>query len=255
MIDLLYLSFNRREFTEVSLAALVANTNWDLVNSFTVYDDASTDGTREIVIDALAEIQIHGRVRLCSATPEMRYGNPVAIMNHFMRPECTGTFCKIDSDTMLPPGWLDACCTVMQENPELDLLGIEPPASRKRPLGVHGPPIVDPRELEPGPLRYVPCRSIGGIGMMRRRAFARYPDMRPEQTYGGFTGWQIRHPDLKIGWIAPPLDVFLLDRLPGEPWVSLSREYIAKGWQRGWGGYTEADSRLWEWWQGAACPA
>ena len=37
-----------------------------------------------------------------------------------------------------------------------------------------------------------------------------------------------------------PLKVFLLDRLPGEPWASLSRKYIAKGWQRAWSGYDPA---------------
>ena len=46
-VSLLFPAFNRLEFTKQSWAALMANTDWSLVSEFHVYDDGSTDGTRE----------------------------------------------------------------------------------------------------------------------------------------------------------------------------------------------------------------
>jgi hypothetical protein len=72
--------------------------------------------------------------------------------------------------------------------------------------------------------------------------------MVPHGTYGGFTDWQLLHKEVRKGWILPPLKVFLLDRLPMEPWASLSRKYIAAGDQRPWANYKPADAHLWSWW-------
>ncbi len=73
--------------------------------------------------------------------------------------------------------------------------------------------------------------------------------MRQHSTYGGFTDWQQRHPELVNGWIVPPLKLFLLDRLPIEPWASLSKKYESTGQQRFWTRYPmEAAPALWEWW-------
>jgi GT2 family glycosyltransferase len=44
VIDLIFLSHNRREFTEACLQNLIRNTNWDRVNRLILYDDNSTDG-------------------------------------------------------------------------------------------------------------------------------------------------------------------------------------------------------------------
>jgi hypothetical protein len=46
-VELVYLAWNRKVFTEASFALLRANTDWDLVDRLVVYDDCSTDGTRE----------------------------------------------------------------------------------------------------------------------------------------------------------------------------------------------------------------
>lgn len=47
----------------------------------------------------------------------------------------------------------------------------------------------------------------------------------------GFSEWQHTYQPVR-GWIRPDLPVALLDRVPLEPWLSLSQEYIANGWQR-----------------------
>ncbi len=190
---------------------------------------------------------------------ERPFGGPVAAMLDFISySDVSALFAKIDNDVILPPGWLDACLGVMEAHPELDLLGIEPPGSRTPA------PWATEREIAPEIARapgstaitlghthgYVHCDAIGGIGLMRTAAFCARAQMRPHgpNGVGGFTDWQLQHKDMRKGWIVPPLNVFLLDRLPMEPWASLSREYIAKGWQRPWTNYRPEDSALWAWW-------
>lgn len=226
MIDLLFLAHNRLRFTQEALAALEANTNWSKVARLLIYDDGSNDGTREFLQD-----------RSYVFRPEFRFGlwgSPVSVMNHYLcasSPHEERLFGKIDSDTMVPYGWLDECLSVMNEYRELKLLGIEAfcriAAQVSRGRG------------------YQPARHIGGIGIMRSDAFVTLP--RPYGRFG-FTAWQEQTPKAQKGWINPSLPVFLLDRLPREPWRALSKEYIAKGWQRAWSPYDETMRDLWSWW-------
>lgn len=225
MIDILFPIWGREDFTEAAQDALVSNTRWG--NAHVVEYSRST--------------------------------GPVAIMNDYLSKPGSEIFAKIDNDTIVPPGWLDQALMVMEENPELDLLGIEPPASRTPapwlpPSGQFtAPELTGPHVLKGSgntARGYAPCDMIGGIGLMRRRAFAGRLPMQPHGPLGtgGFSDWQLQHPEVTKGWIIPPLNVFLLDRLPIEPWASLSKRYIAEGVQRPWTNYSAEDSHLWEWW-------
>lgn len=260
MIDLIYLAKDRPEFTAASLRALAANTNWELVRRIRIY----TDGAQFPYITTDCADEMGQRLEIDCCT----YGGPVAIMNAFLaeRPADGGVaptevWAKIDNDVIVPPGWLDRCLAVMENQPFLDLLGIEPPASRTRaPWTPRGTKVEAPEWAGAGHhvyggafAGYAPCRSIGGIGLFRSRAFAKREAMKPFATYGGFTDWQERQRDLVKGWVVPPLGLFLLDRLPFDPWASLSVEYIAKGWQRPWTPYDlTAGPELWYWWYTSA---
>jgi len=247
MIDLIYLAHNRLEFTKASLANLIANTDWDQVSRLLIYDDNSTDGTREYLQSV--EYPARPEVQLCFGT----FGSPVAIMNHHIQAGGEELFAKIDSDTMVPLGWLEECLPVVDR---LDLLGIEArlcvdevtPCPWERPQGFRAW------------RSFVPASFIGGIGLMRRPAF-RHPlsgelSLPIPNGRFGFTSWQERHNCqriegdgwLRIGWLNPSMPTFLLDRLPREPWSSLSREYVDKGWQRAWPPYDESYSDQWSWW-------
>lgn len=217
MVDILFPVYNRPEFAAAALGALVSNTNRAAARLL-VHEDPSGAG-------------------------------PVAIMNDYLSRPGSDIFAKIDSDTIVPPGWLEAGLAVMESHPELGLLGIEPPMSRTPAPWMRGR-IPAPEDAVRGARGYARCESIGGIGFMRRSVFATADRMRPHGFHGvgGFTDWQVRHPEVIKGWIVPPLKVFLLDRLPIEPWASLSKEYIRKGWQRPWTNYSPNDSGLWDWW-------
>jgi hypothetical protein len=233
VIDLIYLAKGRREFTRASLDALMANTNWRLARLI-VYTDGDD-------FPELANAQVRKTV----------LGGPVAIMNAYLAGLGTPVFAKIDNDVIVPAGWLEHCLTVMEANPDLGLLGIEPPRSRTPAPWKNGVREADPelQERRSGTCpTYAACGMIGGIGLMRRSAFRTADPMTPHSIYGGFSDWQLRHTEVVKGWICPPLDLFLLDRLPIEPWASFSKEYIGTGQQRPWTNYDPMDSALWDWW-------
>lgn len=243
MIDILFLAHHRSEFTEAALAALVASTNWKLVRALWMYSDGPS-GSHGPVFRFCRDFSFKPLSLYCEPG---EYGGPVVVMNDYLKqPDAGEVFAKIDNDVIVPPGWLDQCAAVMEAHPELDLLGIEPPLSRTPNPGTRVR--VPAPELQGSHVGYAPCDAIGGIGLMRRRAFQTADPMKPHSIYGGFTDWQLAHPEVKKGWIVPPLDCFLLDRLPFEPWLSLSKKYIESGQQRPWTNYEMKDSRLWDWW-------
>lgn len=252
MIDILYVAKGRPEFTAASLRALLRNTDWRTAR-LTIYTDGDPDThVRSIVSERTWPLR---SVNWINTTP---LGGPINIMLNFLnaertlRPSRSNVFAKIDNDCIVPLAWLESALDVMQSNPELDLLGLEPALSRTRspyrqtPLDP-SPESVHTQKHGYSPA-YAPCDSIGGIGLMRKKAFARYPDMVQHNLYGGFSDWQLRHPDLVKGWIIPPLRLFLLDRLDFSPWKELSARYIANGEQRVWTAYPQSSHGLWDWW-------
>lgn len=102
MSDLLYVAHNRLEFTRATFAALIANTNWELVDHFHVVDDLSTDGTAEHLTAALADFGHAGRMRI-DYTSE-RFGGPVAAMNYALDHSSGETLVKVDNDFLVCPG-------------------------------------------------------------------------------------------------------------------------------------------------------
>lgn len=222
-VDIIFLAFNRLEFTQESMQAMIANTDWTQVRRLVIYDDGSTDGTREYLKSAEYPI-----------APEFvfkNFGGPVAITNDYLSHNPSDIFAKIDNDTMLPSHWLTECLNVMAANKKLDLLGIEAFYPVKDGQVARGS---------------APARHIGGIGLMRRSCFKTAPKANGRS---GFTSWQHGNPWVTKGWLNPSLPVFLMDRIHFEPWASLSRKYVANGWQRVRAFYDDSQRSLWEWWK------
>lgn len=226
VVDLMYLAWNRLEFTRETFSALLDNTNWKRVRQLFVYDDGSQDGTREW-LEARVDRVPAAHCLVCTS-----FGSPVLAMLDFIQKSTAPILAKLDNDAMVPPAWLDESLGVLERNPELSLLGIEAMCEV---------------EVSPSAARgYASAQFISGLGLYRRNAFAR---TRPRafQKYFGLEEWQVAQgANLTRGWIRPALPVFLLDRMPLEPWRGLSAAYVQRGWQRSWPAYPPA-SALWHW--------
>lgn len=232
-IDILYLSCNRKRFTEMSFRYLLNNTNWGMVDRLVMYDDCSSDGTFK---------HLRGQVDVAKSMGievvfffRMPFHSPVAIMNHYVRAGGAERFVKIDNDIVVPPGYLEELDGVMARHPEVELLGME--AGR---LGLKEWPADGVRGWEEG-------THIGGVGMMRRSAFESRPPMVATGRFG-FTEWQHEHRPVR-GWIKPDLLVSELARVPLRWTRRCSQRYVGHKWQRTW---PEYDARwmaqYWEWW-------
>jgi len=228
MIDLLFLAYNRLEFTQESFRTLLANTNWERVRKLYLIDDGSTDGTKEFLRET--------RAPTVNEFVELRTGSPIAAKLEFWK-RASADFCvALDNDVMCPPGWLDECMKPFETHGDLDVLGIEA--------------IARPLRTTAGPRSYRHARELSSLGICRRSVFDRFGYPQVACKYWGFDRWLKRNSGIRRGWLTPSIPIFLLDRLPMNPWREYTKRYIGRGWQRNepsWN-YTNKDSYLWSWW-------
>lgn len=232
-VEILYTAWNRLAYTQVTFELLKRHTDWTKVSRLVIYDDGSTDGTREYLAAAREDIPV--------GAAEIRDGgwhSTGATMNDYIALADTEEFVKIDNDVAVPPGWLGVLRTVARKHPEYELVGMEAgwtgaqPPSRKR-------------------AKYTVTKAahIGGVGLMRTKAFhwrRPVPLSLGKNGRAGFTIWQHRY-HLHAGWVTPDLAVVQLDRIPEEPWAALAADYVAAGWARPWPPYTEDMRGWWAW--------
>lgn len=269
MIDILFLCHRRPEFAASALTQLIAHTP-RVLGKIHVWLDLAGHETKDTLamIGAIAEWQ--------SAESPIRlgyWGSPVVAFNQFLKETASEIVAKVDEDTVVPEGWLSYSLAALNVE-KLDLLGIEPWTPELTALyDMH---VEWPVRIRETMRLYQVVRHshIGGIGLMRRSAFICHScDYAKREVEGynpnncshckgvgyilpipaqdgryGFTEWQWSHPEIIKAFFNPPLPVFLLDHLPFEPWVSLSRKYEAEGIQRRvWGSYPESCKNLWKW--------
>lgn len=229
--EILYLAWNRLEFTRMSFTCMKLFTDWKYVSRFVAYDDLSKDGTREFIEREMAELPV-----MAAELRDGGFHSPAATMNDYIALTEGELFLKIDNDICLPPNWTEPAMQTIREHPEVDLFGME--------VGMSGiPPKKGIRSHS-----LVPCRHIGGVGLMRTQSFVRRRPIPATLGDGrvGFTIWQHRQM-LTPAWLAPDPMVIQLDKIPDEPWASLTEEYRRKRWNRTWDPYLPAQSDWWSW--------
>ncbi len=235
-IDILFLSHNRYGYTEKALRCLRQNTNWSRVGKVCFWDDQSTDGTLELVRDKASIIGLAARHEVQSH----EFGGSVAPLRRFIRESNAQYLVKLDCDTCVPPLWLDRCMDVMDRNPDIGLLGLEPA------LGYSMDPLMR-RGWKESTLGHV-----GGIGVFRRRVFeTNDPELldlpvQHQNKYSGWTEWQQQHPQVTKAWLDPGLPVVLLDRIPDGGFREMGKQYVIEGWQRDWSWYEKGEA-IYQW--------
>lgn len=229
-VDILFLMWNRAEFTEVAFDCLARNTNWRMVRKLVIYDDGSDSHQLERMVRCVpgqADIRVPIDFR------HTKRVGPPGVMLNYLSHDPSEVFVKIDNDIAVPEFWLEDLSSAWDDWTEL--LGME--------IGMpHG---LSSSAYSASGRSVVPSRHIGGVGMMRTEAFRSRSPMRPDGR-NGFTEWQHTHRPNR-GWIFPEINAPCLDRLPIEPFVSLSKEYERRGWQRPWWKYPLEAGRYWEW--------
>ena len=231
-VDILYPAKGRLLFTQHTFPALIENTNWGLVNRLFVYDDGSAKRDRHWLAKAAVQSGVNHKFKLTT------FGSPVAVMNDYLDYTEADVVAKIDNDIVVCPGWLEAMLGVMEANPRLGLLGMEPG------MGSGGTAVGLPDDWD-GTYSHEPCSHIGGVGLFRVATMKRYPRPHPNGRFGG-TEWQHKYKP-KRSWITPDLQVFGLDRVPVKPWTDYSMDYTKAGVQRHWNTYPKEMRWYWEW--------
>ena len=227
-VEIMMIVWNRREYTRQAMHCLRNNTDWSLVTKLVIYDDGSEDGAGEVAREFGNSIGV----------PSFDYRDsthlnaPAAYMNDFVATCEAPLFVKLDNDIAVPPGWLNVLYDVMGRNPSLELLGME--YGQTFP----GPPAEGEQYMA------MPCRHIGGVGMMRTQGFLERPPLMARGR-SGWTEHQHRYSPRR-GWLTPDLPVVHLDRMVGSPWETLRQAYIEKGWMRNWGPYDPV-CPFWDW--------
>lgn len=228
-VELMMIVWNRREYTRQALHCLRQNTDWSLVTKLVIYDDGSEDGADGVAVEFGRSMPVPA----FEFRDDVRLGAPAAYMNDFVATCEAPLFVKLDNDIAVPPGWLNVLYDVMGRNANLELLGMEYGQT------LPGPPAEGEQYMA------MPCRHIGGVGMMRTQGFFERPPLMARGR-SGWTEHQHRHHPRRA-WLTPDLPVVHLDRLRHAlPWSTLAQHYIDQGWQRDWSGY-DTVCPFWEW--------
>lgn len=241
-VDILYIAWNRLQFTRWSFESLLRYTDWGLVRNLTVHDDGSTDGTEQYLREAVLKVPMCSHVKFrCGA----HLGGPVAATNMFLLNDNPGDlFCKIDNDIILCDYWLSESLGVMNYNPKLGVLGFEYFDGKVVPgqsFMKHGEPEGSTRSRS-----YRQAPWVGGDNIMRTSLFD--GNLPVANGRFGFTEWQQQHPEVLKGWITPHLPLFKVDLVPEYRYQALVQEYREKGWQRLMPILDPNYPEPWEWW-------
>ena len=115
MIELAFITYNRLEYTKLSLTSILADNSEDFL--LTIWDNASTDGTR----DYLKSIR-DSRIRNIFLSPE-NLGQTAAV-NYIWTNSKADLLGKLDNDCIVTPGWTRIFAEAHRDIPALGVLAM-----------------------------------------------------------------------------------------------------------------------------------
>ena len=113
-IDLVFITYDRLEYTKLSLASVLADPSEQF--SLTIWDNASTDGT----IDYLRNEVRDTRIKQVVFSP--KNVGQIAVLNQVWGDSDADLLGKLDNDCILTPGWSRTLAQAHQDIPELGVI-------------------------------------------------------------------------------------------------------------------------------------
>ena len=193
-------TWNRVEFTRISINAILKNTDFSLVKNVFVYDNDSRDGTWPLV--AFSGFQ----------AKQGKYTCANFCLNEFMREPAMGNvkyLIKIDSDTVVSKGWLNKCDEFLSSDKMIGQLHIRKQSKGKIPVecNEHGGNFIAPVSL---------IRKFGQF-----RVKSRYPGC---QDFGAFV--------VNEGYKRYSIPGITRDLSKKPEYAELVGKYRKQGWMR-----------------------
>ena len=264
-LTILILTYNRFEYTKLTMDSVSLYTDFSCVKEVLVGDAGSTDGTRELVeqyefVDKVYDVP-HGNV-----AKNLRRGAEVGAGKYML---------TLDNDMIVSDGWNRKVLEAMYAGLDhgIRLIGYAMPDGAHLDYAVNSDPsnvipALNGQYLHRGPIdcgefTLQPTWCIGGMRIAERElflsknAFGYLGDLltKQKETYYGFWYWQLLFVN-QIAALQPPLPILpieLIDNLPKafqhaaprlqdpDPIVKeamacrpteLRRKYVDKGWMR-----------------------
>jgi len=198
LIDLVMLSYNRWEYTMMTLESLLhtpAGIDWSHVN-FVILDNASADGA----VDRIRSFMVRNPDVVTKLKVRKRNAGVVGGFEDFRFTLTTGApfIGKIDNDSIFTHGWLGKMLNALTTCPKLGVVGAQSPGL--------GHSILDPKgrtAVKRNGMGYFPAKFVGGRFLARREVFGP-KRMRGRNKLFGWGDYQKRIKGWKVGWCYPP---------------------------------------------------
>lgn len=113
-IELAFITWNRLEYTRLSLDRLLSDPSEDF--RLSIWDNASTDGTREYLKEKVTDPRIHG-----ITFSDTNVGQ-VAALNTIWSNSRADLLGKVDNDCLLTPGWTTTLAKAHHDIPQLGVV-------------------------------------------------------------------------------------------------------------------------------------
>ena len=175
-VDILYITFNRLDYTKETLPALIENANYNF--SLTIVDNGSDDGT----VSWLKEFARKQRKIIKSIRFMDKNQGISKVTNDFWHSSNADFIGKVDNDTLLPLNWLKRLIESGEKSNRLGVIGgfhfntsyVDMPSLEKRVMEIDG-------------VQLIPDAFIGGCCYVFRRKIQRkigYLNVGPLRTHG-----------------------------------------------------------------------
>lgn len=182
-IPILFTTYNRLEYTKISLMALLKTMPYAVL----VFDNGSTDGTKEWLLSLKDKLELRGIKNILFHFNDTNIGVAGA-MNHFLEtfPDVE-YIAKVDNDTVVYPGWTDLLQWVLYSN-EADIVQAKhyviPEVHHEGWKGL----MKTCEEVQRGVWQ---ADFVGGTGIVIRRSAIKSRIPETDWKLGGWNQWQI----------------------------------------------------------------